>query len=204
VGLELIIHTGTSSVLTGLEYDCAPPRNINDSELHPDMQQLPRSQPNTEFTDTSFLHLSLKSTTLRTKLCALGNSLHSAPNFQDVLQLEVEIQEALSQIPKWINPNSFQAWTLLDLQLRQFLVILHTPRVLQTQYRLQSDFRYSLLTCLESSSLLIDRHIQLMDTGVFALCCIRSDYYRAALLICHITYHACAASGELPIHHPIL
>jgi hypothetical protein len=170
------------------------------------MQQLPRSHPSTEFTDTSFLHHSLQTITLRTKLCALGNSLRCAPDFQEILQYEKKIQDDLSQIPKWTDPNSFQAWTLLDLQLRQFLVILHTPRVLQTRFHLQPDYRYSILTCLESSAMLIDRHIQLIDTGVFALCCIRSDYYRAALLISHIAYHAAASSGlftllPIPLSH---
>lgn len=160
------------------------------------MQQLPPSQPTSVFTDTSFLSSSLQTIPLRTKLCALGNSLRSTPDFQDILHYEKEIQDGLSQVPKWTDSRSLQAWTLLDVQLRQFLVILHTPRILQTQFHLQPDYRYSMLTCLESSAALIDRHIQLMDTGVFALCCIRSDYYRAALLICHITYHAATTSGE--------
>jgi hypothetical protein len=163
------------------------------------MQQLPRSHPSAEFTNTSFLHHSLQTTTLRAKLCALGNSLHCAPDFQEILEYERRIQDGLSQIPKWSDHNAFQAWTLLDLQLRQFLVILHTPRVLQTRFRLQPDYRYSILTCLESSSVLIDHHIELIDTGVFALCCIRSDYYRAALLISHIAYHAAASSGSFTL-----
>lgn len=160
------------------------------------MQQLPPSHPTTEFTDTSFLHCSMETLALRTKLCSFANSVHSGPDFPDIFHYEQELQAGLDKIPEWADSKSDQAWALLDLQLRQFLLIIHTPRVLQTKPRDKSAHRYSILTCLEASTVLIERHINLMDSGNFALCCIRSDYYRAALLICYIAYHAYAASGE--------
>ncbi|KAF2715072.1 hypothetical protein K504DRAFT_445979 [Pleomassaria siparia CBS 279.74] len=195
--LQTSIDKGASSVLSSLEYDCAPPRNINDSELSADMQQLPASQPTRVFTDTSFLHCSLETAKLRTKLCAITNGLQYGPELPDIMRFEEEIQDGLETIPKWTDLRSFQAWTLLDLQLRQFLVIIHTPRALQTQLRVKPDHRYSMLTCLEQSTMLMDRHINLMDSGNYSLCCIRSDYYRAGLLTCFITYHAASASDNL-------
>ena len=162
------------------------------------MQQLPPSHPRNVLTDTSYLHCSMETIALRTKLCTLTNSLQYNPEFSEILQHEQEIQAAIESIPKWPDPKSFHAWTLLDLQLRQFLAILHTPRALKTQLRIKPNHRYSILTCLEQATMLIERHTNLMDSGNFALCCVRSDYYRAGLLICHITYHASAAAGPSP------
>lgn len=164
------------------------------------MQELPASQPLSVFTDTSFLHILMRSAELRIALCAKANSIRSSLEFEEVLQYEREVQMFLDQLPRWSDARSFHAWTHLDLQLRQFIVILHTQRTLQTQFRTNPDHRYSILTCLDSAAALIEHHINLMDSGNFVLCCIRSDYYRAALIICHIAFHACKDSGiELPL-----
>lgn len=178
-----------------MEYDCAPPRNINDSELELTMQELPPSQPLSVFTDTSFLHILMRSADLRIVLCAKTNSIRSALNFQEILKYEREVQTHLDQLPQWAETRSVHAWTHLDLLLRQFLVILHTQRALQIKFRANPDYRYSIMTCLDAAVTLIERHINLMDSGNFVLCCIRSDYYRAALIICHITFHAWEDSG---------
>ncbi|KAF2474124.1 uncharacterized protein BDR25DRAFT_280869 [Lindgomyces ingoldianus] len=194
--IQASIDRGTPSILSSLDYDCTPPTNINDSDIHKDIVQIPESLPMAVFTDTSFLHCLTQTAALRIKLCKLTNSLRCSLDFPDILQYEQAVQDALEKLPKWSDPRSLQAWTHLDLHLRQFLVILHTPRVLQTPLRARTTFRLSLLTALESSVTLIERHTNLVDSGNFALCCIRSDYYRAALLLCHIAYHACGTQNE--------
>ena len=125
------------------------------------------------------------------------NGLQRSLDLQDALELEQEVQQGLENIPTWLEENSLQAQTLLDLQLRQFIAILHTPRALLPQDRMRSDQRYSILTCLETSTTTIERHIALLEVGNYSLCCIRSDYYRSALLICHIAYYAATASGTV-------
>jgi hypothetical protein len=184
--------TGIPSILSGMEYDCRPPRNVHDSELHAEMKQLPQSHPLSIFTDTAFLHCSMLSIPLRIKLCAQVNSLHSCKYFQDTLENSKDVQNALDRLPNWTEKHSLHASTLLDLQLRQFLVILHTPKALHT---LIPSNRYSIFTALEASDTMIKKHMKLMEAKNFALCCIRSDYLRAALLICHITYHASITKG---------
>lgn len=119
------------------------------------------------------------------------NSIHSSPELPDILRYEQEVQDAIHNVPKWSDARSAQAWAHLDLMLRQFLVIIHTPRAIQAK----PQHRYSMITSLESAVTLIERHIDLIDAKNFALCCIRSDYYRSALLICQIAYHAAAGSG---------
>jgi hypothetical protein len=182
-------------MLSGLEYDCAPPRNIMDFELFADMKELPPSQPTSILSDTSFLHCSSQSISLRVRLCAIANSLRSSATFQDILQDEQSVRDALSRIPKWNESHALLPWSLLDLQLRQFLVILHADRAMNGQLRANPDHRYSMLNLLEASATLLERHADLIDMNSFALCCTRSDYLRAGLLICHVAYHASLASG---------
>ncbi|PSN59846.1 hypothetical protein BS50DRAFT_220054 [Corynespora cassiicola Philippines] len=195
--LQTSIDRGMSPATSGFEYDCSQPRNINDVDLYTGMQQLPNSQPISVFTDTSFLHCSMSTASLRIRICALMNGLQRSLDLQDALELEQEVQQGLENIPTWLEENSLQAQTLLDLQLRQFIAILHTPRALLPQDRMRSDQRYSILTCLETSTTTIERHIALLEVGNYSLCCIRSDYYRSALLICHIAYYAATASDAL-------
>lgn len=193
---QLNTLAGTPSVLSSFEYDCAAPRNINDTELLVNAQQLPTSKDLSEFTDTSFLHFSMHTAPLRIKLCAATNRLHSSLKFEEILAYERELHETLELLPKWSGSQVLQAWTHLELQVRQFLVILHAHRTLQTQFRTRPDFRYSILTCLDTAIKLVELHMQLMDSENYVLCSTRSDYYRAALMICHIAYHASKDSGR--------
>ncbi|KAF2107497.1 hypothetical protein BDV96DRAFT_606350 [Lophiotrema nucula] len=194
--IQSSVDRGISSALSGLDHDCAAPRNIDDAQLFVDIQDLPPSKPMSVYTDSSFITLSAQTAALRARLCTSTNSIRGGMGFEEILQYEQELQTALDRLPKWTDARALHAWTHLDLQLRQFFVILHTPRAFQTQQRAQPNHRYSLLTCLESSSTLIERHNNLLDSGNFSLCCIRSDYYRAALVICHIAYHASRASDN--------
>ncbi|KAF1953148.1 hypothetical protein CC80DRAFT_150507 [Byssothecium circinans] len=198
--IQAAVDKGISSLLTNSEYDCNPPRNINDADLSPETKHLPPSQPPSTFTDTSYLHHSAHSLSLRTKLCAQANTLHPHPTSHSLpttLASEKAIRLALTHLPTFPNPPALQASTLLDLQLRQFILILHTPRALDVRRRSDPEHRYSMLTLLETAAILIEKHAKLMETGNFSLCCIRSDYLRAALLICHITYHASKADDTL-------
>ncbi|KAF2181687.1 hypothetical protein K469DRAFT_670795 [Zopfia rhizophila CBS 207.26] len=195
--IQASIDRGTTSSLSCLDYDCAPPRNINDANLNPDITSLPPSSPINTYTETSFLHISTQTAGLRSKLCSLTNNIHCTLEYQDVIRYDQEIQTALEKLPSWSEPASLQARTHLDLQLRQFLVILHTPRALQTQLQETSLHRHAKFACLESSVAVIKRHTNLLESGNPTLCCIRADYYRAALCVCHIAYHASNSPDDL-------
>ncbi|KAF1851013.1 uncharacterized protein K460DRAFT_270862 [Cucurbitaria berberidis CBS 394.84] len=188
--LQASIDKGLPSVISSLEYDCTSPRNINDADLPVDLTELPNSHPITTFTDTSYLHLSMRTIDRRTRFCSLVNSFKASLSFQDILRHTEDIQRCLQATPKWGDSRSLQARTLLDLQLRQFLVILHTSKVLGVDLQLGAEGRYSMIAALEASAALIDLHTHVLNASVFTLCCTRNDYYRAALLICHIAYHA--------------
>ncbi|KAJ4353791.1 uncharacterized protein N0V89_005521 [Didymosphaeria variabile] len=194
--MQASIDKGISSTLSSLQYDCAAPRNINDLDLQPDMKDLIDPQPCHNFTDTSYLHCSVRSLRLRAKLCAIANSLHSPPSFADTLQFEQDIQIALDNLPHWTDPRALMASTLLDLQLRQFLIIIHQPLTLytssQSKKRPDTSQIYTTTTTLSAAESIITLHTALLNASPpnFALTCLRLDYLRAALLIAHIAYHS--------------
>lgn len=186
---------GTSSVLSGLEYDSAPPRNIDDIALHAELQELPEDQPLDQFTNSSYSHVSSQTVDFRVRLCGIVNQIKASTSFQDACKYSETIQLALDGLPKWTSTNSLQARALLDLQLRQFMIILHTPRALNVESASQSEARFSKITVLEASTAVIDVHTELLASANLALCCTRSDYFRGVMLTAHIAYHASKTHG---------
>jgi hypothetical protein len=180
-----------------LESDCAPPRNANDTDIHVDIKSLPSSQPLAVFTDSSFLFVSMRSIGMRKKISGLANSLRSRLSLQDTLSHVEALQRCLDHIPRWTDSRSVQARTLLDLQLRQLVVILHATRVIETETNISAERRFSVMSLLEAATTTIDLHTSLLASSNLALCCTRNDYYRAALLVCHATYYTGKNNGGL-------
>ena len=190
-------YIGTSSMLCGLlNYDCAPPRNINDTELYPTLGELPQDRSITTYTDTSYLCLAMQTLELRIEICSKVNNFKESPDRYDALEYEETIRQQISKFPRWTDARSLQARTLLELQLRQFLTILHAPRVLQVESRRKLNCRYSMVTALEAAARMIDLHSSLAASGNYALVLTRNDYFRATLLICHIAYYSRRTNGE--------
>lgn len=193
---SLIIILGVSSVLSGLDYDCAAPRNINDEELKMDLLELPRSHGITTYTDTSYLHVANLTLDQRIAICSRVNSLKDKPDLHEIFEHENGLNQHITSIPLWADARSTQAKQLLELQLRQCIVILHAPRALEVESRSKSECRYAMVTALESAAATIDKHTSLIKTGNFSTLLQRLDYLRAILLITHIAYHARSDNGN--------
>jgi hypothetical protein len=161
------------------------------------MSALPHARHTTTYTDTSFLHVAMQTFECRNELSSKVNSLKEHREFDDILKSEDAIRKCLQDIPRWTNPRSIQARTLLDLQLRQFLVIVHASRAVKYEFRTQSDCRYSMMTALEAAAKTIELHYNVTKASNYALILTRNDYFRATLLICHIAYYAKRANGTL-------
>jgi hypothetical protein len=183
-------------MLSDFDYDCAAPRNVNDIDLYPSMDSLPPSHNTTTYTDTSFLHLSIQTIKFRTELCSKANNLKGNLEFFDTLMSENVICTHLRNIPSWDSRQSAQASTLLDLQVRQFLVILNASRAVSTDIPTTSSHRYSMITALEAAAKTLELHHNVLKAANYALVLTRNDYFRATLVICHIAYHAQRANGR--------
>jgi hypothetical protein len=183
-------------MLSSLESNCAPPRNVNDADIHIDTKELPPSQSTDVFMDSSFLLVSARSLGIRKKMCALATNLQSSLGVQDTLSHVEALQGCLERIPGWTVSRCLQARTLLDLQLRQFLVSLHAARAVETETKWCAERRYSVVSLLEAATTTV-LHTALTASSNLSLCCTRRDYYRAALLVCHVTYYASKINGKL-------
>jgi len=195
--LQAAINRGAPSSLSAIPIDCNIPLNIHDQEFAPDSSQLPVPKAESEYTSTSYLHNASKSLSLRVSLCSLINDPSHQMQHSEVLQYEHQITLALNSIPRWTSPQSTLASSLLALQLRQFLILIHTPFARKSD---SSHARYSRLICFENAQAILDIHSQLLATNNFALPFLREDVSRAALSICHNTFLCTLESGTL--HSP--
>jgi hypothetical protein len=184
-------------VLGSFDFDCAPPRNIDDEELNIGMLELPRSHGLTTYTDTAYLHVAKQTLELRICMCSKLNALKDDSNLQDTLEHEDALNQNIAKIPRWTDHRSTLSKQLLELQLRQFIVILHAPRALQVESQRKSNCRYAMVTVLQAAASTIVVHSIAIRSGNFSLLLTRLDYFRAILLISRIAYYAHRDNGTL-------
>ncbi|KAF3400926.1 hypothetical protein DPV78_006061 [Talaromyces pinophilus] len=190
--LQISIDRGMPSASAGIPSDTATVLNVHDEELEKNSR--PTSRPVREHTSTSYLHISRSSFSLRVSLNSMINDLSSPLVHENVLDYEDMITRELQRLPSsgaihtqaHENKRRIMVKSLLDIQLRQFLVMLHAPFARQTQ----TSSRYSLsrITCLTAAAEIVKMYSDLIATGNFAILLQRSDYFRAALVICQSTY----------------
>ena len=192
--LQASIDRGMPSALAGASCDSAPALNISDEDFGEDSLKSPIQRPSDEYTTTSFLHLAGSSLSLRVSLNSMLNEISSHPQYEDVMIYDDKITQKLQEIPSYADFEGADkvtvlpelARTLLDVQLRQFLILLHSPFARQCQ----SNSRYSLskMVCFNAASSILDQHKKLVDSGNYTLCIFRNDVFRGALTICHNIY----------------
>lgn len=192
--LQASIDRGMPSSLGAISTDCPAPLNINDELFTESSMQIPASRGSEEYTDTSFLNISSKSLSLRIHLCSLINDSSSPMQYDDVLSYEQQINEALDSIPKWEGHETTQASTLLDLQLRQFFLLIHNSYARKSG---SSQSRYSRMVCFETASRILNQHFKLISSNSFAISLVRDDIYRAALTMCHNAF-LCSLNQSCP------
>ena len=183
--LQSSLDRGTPSSLSSTPFDCKPPLNINDEDLVVGAVRSPITKPSEEYTSTSYLHIASKSIAFRITLCSLINDTRSNLGYEQVLRYEQQINNELDAIPKWTEGEKKhvnQASALLDLQLRQYLIMLHTPFARRSD---SSQNRYSRMVCFEASKYILDLHSKLTSSENFTLSLLRRDVLYAALSTCH-------------------
>jgi hypothetical protein len=196
--LQSSLDRGTPSSLSSTPFDCKPPQNINDEDLVVGAVHCPVPKPSEEYTSTSYLHIASKSISFRINLCSLINDTRSNLGYEQVLRYEQQINDELDAIPKWAEGEKKhvdQASALLDLQLRQYLIMLHAPFARRSH---SSQNRYSRMVCFETSKFILDLHSKLTSSGNFTLSLLRKDVLYAALSTCHNAFLCTLNPGSYP------
>jgi hypothetical protein len=189
--LQASIDRGMPSASAGIPSDCAPVLNANDEDLSVECDDQPVSKPWSEYTETSFLHISRSSFSLRVSLNSLANDLSSPLLYEEVLNYEERIMQEVQKLPSPTGSEDNQdsqeyptmARSLLDIQLRQFLILLHAPFARQAD--INSRYLVSRMICFNAAAKIIEQYSKLARSGSFLLLLLRHDYFRGALIICH-------------------
>ena len=183
--LETALDRGMPAMMRDLIIDCRPPLNIDDEGITKAMDQAVVSKPTSEWTRSSFQHISYNTFALRQELVSLING--PAPNmaYEEVLQYDRKIMQAVDDIPPWQNQSqgAHVSRALLQLQLQHLLLLLHRPYVLHDAQ--DSRYHYSAVVHLKSAVSILDLHQSLVSMGNPALCVLRSDVLGAVLSICY-------------------
>jgi hypothetical protein len=189
--LQASIDRGMPSASAGFSSDVAPVLNVNDEDFEEGSQRAPIQKPWEEYTATSFLHMSRSSLSLRVSLNSLLNELSSHAQYEDVLMYDEKIMQKLQDIPASPDSEAIQEGprlpdlprTLLDVQLRQFLILLHSPFARQAQSN--SRFSLSKMVCFNAAGSILEQYSKLVTSGNHTLLLFRNDVFRAALSTCH-------------------
>ncbi|KKY16817.1 putative c6 zinc finger domain containing protein [Phaeomoniella chlamydospora] len=211
--LQASIERGMPSALAALSSDTTRVSNIDDEDFNENSKQEPSQKPPDEFTYSSFLHVGSNSLPLRISLNTVLNDLTPHPSYDEVLAYNEQITEKLDDIPTFKIPDfkpdtanlSELPLALLDIQLRQYLILLHGPYA----RRAESNPRYHLskITCFDASSRILDYHSKFVAQGNYALCVFRNDIFRAALTLCHNAYVSSTMRSKtlppLPLFPPL-
>lgn len=190
--LQISIDRGMPSASAGIPSDTATVLNVHDEEL--EKNNRPKSRSIDEHTSTSYLHISRSSFSLRVSLNSMINDLSTPLVHENVLEYEDMITKELQRLPSigtnhrtaHENGRRIMVRSLLDVQLRQFLVMLHAPFAHQTQT--SSRYTLSRISCLNAATEIVKIYSDQIANGDFTLLLQRSDYFRAALAICQSTY----------------
>ncbi|KAI9836674.1 MAG: hypothetical protein M1819_001310 [Sarea resinae] len=200
--LQASVDRGMPSASAGIPSDSATVLNVDDEDLTVECARLPISK-STEYTASSYLHISRLSFSLRVSLNSRVNDLSSPMLYEEVLNYEEMITKELRRIPPRPGHGETQGIrglpvvvrTLLDVQLQQFLILLHAPFARQAD----TNSRYSLsrMICVNAAASILKQHSQLTSSGNFLLLLLRHDYFRAALIICHNMYISISIQNDL-------
>lgn len=181
--LQAAFDRGMPAMLRDLIEDCGTPSNLDDEDLDPSTEHLPGPRPVSQYTRSSFQHLSRSSWPLRLDLVSVINGPNPQMAYEDVLLYDKKIMQYLDEIPLWGDQASLVSRVLLQLQLQILLLFLHRPYAREEAR--SSRYDYSAIMHLRSAMNILDLHHQLTSTGNNFLCLFRNDIFGAALSICY-------------------
>lgn len=177
---------------------CGPPANISDNS-----QQALNPRETEGWTVTSYLRFSHNTIAFRSFLNNLINEPQDEMEYEDVMRHDEQIRRYLKAIPNWqvhVNLSSEQQkrriiQTLLDIQLRQYLIPLHSPFARHAGE--SPRHQYSVMVCYEAAHKILDLHSALVASGVHVLNLFRDDILGPALSTCQNVYSSALINGMI-------
>lgn len=184
---------GLPTLLSQLHYDTSQPRNLDDDDFDENTTQLPPSKPAKDYTYSSFQNLARQSLPLRLELSRLLTGPTSDIDYDQVIRYTNDLTQEIDALPSWdtnVDPtktkkNPLIAYTLLHVQLRQYIIPLHQPYLkLRKQ---NSKYQYSEIIYYNAARDIVLLHDKLYEQGIRALNFLREDALTTAINLCSVT-----------------
>ena len=184
---------GLPTLLSQLHYDTNPPRNLDDEDFDEETTTLPSSKPAKEYTFSSFQNLARQSLPLRLELSRLLTGPLSDIDYDQVIRYTNDLTQEIDALPSWDmnmegckeKKNPLIAYTLLHVQLRQYIIPLHQPYLkLRKQ---NSKYQYSEIIYYNAARDIVLLHDKLYEQGIRSLNFLREDALTTAINLCSVT-----------------
>ncbi|GAB0133621.1 hypothetical protein EsDP_00002025 [Epichloe bromicola] len=191
---------GLPTLLSQLHYDTNPPRNLDDEDFdEATTTSLPPPKPAEEYTFCSFQNLTRRSLPLRLELSRLLTGPMAAEiDYDQVIRYTNDLTHEIDALPSWDmknlqgggggggeKKNPLIAYTLLHVQLRQYMIPLHQPYL--KLRRQNSKYQYSEIIYYNAARDIVLLHDKLHEQGVRSLNFLREDALTTAINLCSVT-----------------
>ncbi|PGH05254.1 hypothetical protein AJ80_08362 [Polytolypa hystricis UAMH7299] len=203
--LQASVDRGMPPSVREGDFNTIAPMNLSDDAIDEPSSDLPTAEPLEVLTDSTFHAVLTKSLLLRLRICAWANSASIGLSYEDVLNLDEELSRHLNNIPAWRHPAADDAgnWqgsrirVLLELILRQYIIILHTPFASLGEQ--MPKYAHSRRARLEAATTILCQFKGILQPGSTIRYFIPSDTLQAALAVCHELYMSDSGFGSSPI-----
>ncbi|KAK1534471.1 uncharacterized protein CCOS01_03223 [Colletotrichum costaricense] len=184
---------GLPTLVSQLHYDVQPPRNLDDEDFDEDTTQLPPSKHGKEYTFSSYQNLARQSLPLRMELSRLLCGPPGDLDYDQVIRYTNDITHEIDSLPSWEhNSNNTHggkrpllAYTLLHIQLRQYIVPLHQPFL--KLRKSNAKYQYSEIIYYNAARDIVLLHDKLYEQGIRSLNFLREDALTTAVNLCSVT-----------------
>ncbi|RCI11928.1 hypothetical protein L249_4210 [Ophiocordyceps polyrhachis-furcata BCC 54312] len=185
---------GLPTLLSQLHHDTNAPRNVDDDDFDEDTTELPAPKPQSEYTFASFQNLARQSLPLRLELSRLLTGPPSDVDYDQVILHTNGLTHEIDALPSWdvidtdkaeSRGKPLMAYTLLHVQLRQYMMPLHQPYL--KLRRQNSKYQYSEVIYYNAARDIVLLHDKLQQEGVRALSFLREDALTTAINLCSVT-----------------
>ncbi|KHN98214.1 C6 zinc finger domain containing protein [Metarhizium album ARSEF 1941] len=183
---------GLPTLLSQLHYDTDAPRNLDDEDFGEETSTLPPSKPARDYTFSSFQNLARQSLPLRLELSRLLTGPLADIDYDQVIRHTNDLTQEIDALPSWDmdagageKKNPLIAYTLLHVQLRQYIIPLHQPYL--KLRRQNSRYQYSEIVYYNAARDIVLLHDKLHEQGVRSLNFLREDALTTAINLCSVT-----------------
>jgi hypothetical protein len=211
--LDMDLHMSLACNLPCLvregDYSCQPPRNLDDVDLYPDMQELPPSRPLDQYTDNQIQVYAAMTLGVRMKVAHLVNRIDSVGDFQEILDVGNKLERFLEDI-NYLFPRhgvlsesdkskQWRSRVILDMHVRRPLLSLYRPfalGVLEAPRQISRAYLRSSMVILKYLDELDPMVAHFQDITDMYHQVLKQDIIQAAFSVCFYIKSAMRSSSE--------